>query len=153
VGLGSGVVVGSCVVPSCDGRVVWTPVGEGEFDNLGQIRALLKDGFQGTFTLEKHWHDLKHKGDPQQRWYSKDASLAGMLKVIERFQTEEAISPNRVARAFWILWLEEVLRGSVRGDWLAANVAERRRSGASQYEPYRGVRRPLRRPADGHIRD
>ena len=67
-----------------DGKVVWTAVGEGEFDNLGQIRALLKDGFQGTFTLETHWRDPKHKGDPKQRWYSTEASLAGMLKVIER---------------------------------------------------------------------
>jgi L-ribulose-5-phosphate 3-epimerase len=67
-----------------EGKVVWAAVGEGEFDNLGQIRALLKDGFQGTFTLETHWRDPKHKGDPKQRWYSTEASLAGMLKVIER---------------------------------------------------------------------
>ena len=34
-------------------------VGDGEFDNLGQIRAMLKDGYKGTFTLEAHWADPK----------------------------------------------------------------------------------------------
>jgi len=34
------------------GKVVWAAVGQGEFDNLGQIRALLKDGYKETFTLE-----------------------------------------------------------------------------------------------------
>jgi sugar phosphate isomerase/epimerase len=67
-----------------DGKVVWTAVGEGEFDNLGQIRALVKDGYQGTFTLETHWRDPKYKGDPKQRWHSTETSLAGMKKVIER---------------------------------------------------------------------
>ena len=67
-----------------NGKVVWTAVGEGEFDNLGQIRALRKDGYKGTFTLETHWRDPKYKGDPKQRWYSTEASLKGMLNVIER---------------------------------------------------------------------
>src|SRR5262249_41089475 len=35
-----------------EGKVVWAPVGDGEFDNLAQIRALLKDGYKETFTLE-----------------------------------------------------------------------------------------------------
>lgn len=61
-----------------DGKVVWTAVGEGEFDNLGQIRALLKDGYKGTFTLETHWHD------PKGKMYSTETSLKALLKVIER---------------------------------------------------------------------
>ena len=32
------------------GKAVWTAVGQGEFDNLGQIRALPKDGHKETFT-------------------------------------------------------------------------------------------------------
>jgi len=61
-----------------DGKVVWTAVGDGEFDNLGQIRALLKDGFKETFTLETHWRDPKGKA------YSSATSLKALLKVIER---------------------------------------------------------------------
>jgi len=61
-----------------DGKVVWTAVGAGEFDNLGQIRALLKDGYKETFTLETHWRD------PKGKTYSTETSLAGLLKVIEK---------------------------------------------------------------------
>jgi L-ribulose-5-phosphate 3-epimerase len=61
-----------------DGKVVWTAVGQGEFDNLGQIRALLKDGYKETFTLETHWRD------PKEKMYSTETSLAALLKVIEK---------------------------------------------------------------------
>ena len=61
-----------------DGKVVWTAVGDGEFDNLGQIRALRKDGFKETFTLETHWLDPKGKA------YSSATSLKALLKVIGR---------------------------------------------------------------------
>jgi len=61
-----------------DGKVVWTAVGEGEFDNLGQIRALLKDGYKETFTLETHWRD------PKGKMYSTETSLKALLKVVER---------------------------------------------------------------------
>ena len=61
-----------------DGKVVWTAVGQGEFDNLGQIRALLKNGYKGTFTLETHWRD------PKGKMYSTERSLAGLMKVIEK---------------------------------------------------------------------
>jgi sugar phosphate isomerase/epimerase len=61
-----------------DGKVVWTAVGAGEFDNLGQIRALLKDGYKETFTLETHWRDPKGKR------YSTETSLAALLKVVEK---------------------------------------------------------------------
>jgi sugar phosphate isomerase/epimerase len=60
-----------------DGKVVWTAVGEGEFDNLGQIRALLKDGYKETFTLETHWRD------PKGKLYSTETSLRALLKVVE----------------------------------------------------------------------
>jgi sugar phosphate isomerase/epimerase len=60
------------------GKVEWAAVGQGEFDNLGQIRALLKDGYRDTFTLETHWRD------PRGKLYSTETSLAGLLKVIEQ---------------------------------------------------------------------
>jgi sugar phosphate isomerase/epimerase len=61
-----------------DGKVVWTAVGQGEFDNLGQIRAMHKDGYQGTFTLETHWRD------PKGKMYSSETSLKALLKVVEQ---------------------------------------------------------------------
>jgi L-ribulose-5-phosphate 3-epimerase len=61
-----------------NGKVVWTAVGAGEFDNVSQIRALLKDGYKETFTLETHWRD------PKGKLYSTETSLQGLLKVIER---------------------------------------------------------------------
>jgi len=63
-----------------NGKVVWAAVGEGEFDNVAQIRALLKDGYKGAFTLETHWRDPQGRG----RMYSTETSLAGLLKAIEK---------------------------------------------------------------------
>lgn len=63
-----------------NGKVVWAAVGQGEFDNVAQIRALLKDGYKGTFTLETHWRDPKDKTP----LHATEISLAGMLKVIEK---------------------------------------------------------------------
>lgn len=60
------------------GNVVWTAVGQGEFDNLGQIRALLKEGYKETFTLETHWRD------PRGKLYSTETSLKGLLKIVEQ---------------------------------------------------------------------
>ncbi len=61
-----------------DGKVEWAAVGSGEFDNLGQIRALLKDGYQGTFTLETHWKS------PRGKAYASRTSLQALLQVIEQ---------------------------------------------------------------------
>jgi sugar phosphate isomerase/epimerase len=71
-------------VHQADGRVEWAAVGTGEFDNVGQIRALRKDGYTGTFTLETHWRDPKYRGDPHVARYSTETSLKGMLQVIEK---------------------------------------------------------------------
>jgi sugar phosphate isomerase/epimerase len=59
-----------------EGKVEWAPVGGGEFDNVSQIRALLKDGFKETFTLETHWRGPNGKAD------SSATSLKGLLKVV-----------------------------------------------------------------------
>lgn len=61
-----------------DGKVAWCAVGDGEFDNLGQIRALLKAGYKGAFTLETHY---RH---PQGKAQASRVSLTGLLKVIEK---------------------------------------------------------------------
>jgi L-ribulose-5-phosphate 3-epimerase len=61
-----------------DGKVEWAAVGEGEFDNLAQIRALLKDGYKDTFTLETHWVS------PKGKMHATETSLAGLLKVIDK---------------------------------------------------------------------
>lgn len=61
-----------------DGKVVWTAVGEGEFDNVSQIRALLKDGYKETFTLETHWVS------PKGKMHATETSLAGLFQVIEK---------------------------------------------------------------------
>lgn len=58
------------------GKVEWCAVGDGEFDNLGQIRALLKAGYQESFTLETHYRS------PQGKAHASRTSLGGLLKVI-----------------------------------------------------------------------
>jgi L-ribulose-5-phosphate 3-epimerase len=60
------------------GKVEWCAVGEGEFDNLGQIRALLKDGYKESFTLETHYRS------PQGKAHASRTSLTALLKVIEK---------------------------------------------------------------------
>lgn len=61
-----------------DGKVEWSAVGEGEFDNAGQIRALLKNGYKETFTLETHYHS------PQGKARATRTSLTALLKVIDQ---------------------------------------------------------------------
>jgi sugar phosphate isomerase/epimerase len=56
----------------------WTAVGEGEFDNLGQIRALLKAGYKETFTLETHYRS------PEGKAHATKTSLTALLKVIDK---------------------------------------------------------------------
>jgi sugar phosphate isomerase/epimerase len=56
----------------------WTAVGDGEFDNLGQIRALLKAGYKETFTLETHYRS------PEGKAHATRTSLTALLKVIEK---------------------------------------------------------------------
>ncbi len=61
-----------------NGEIEWCAVGEGEMDNLGQIRALRKAGYQDAFTLETHYKS------PQGKQHASRTSMAGLLKVIER---------------------------------------------------------------------
>lgn len=61
-----------------NGKIEWCAVGEGDMDNTGQIRSLLKDGFDGTFTLETHYRS------PQGKAHASRTSLTGLLKQIEK---------------------------------------------------------------------
>src|SRR6266852_1445965 len=61
-----------------DGKFEWTAVGDGEADNLGQIRALLKAQYKGVFTLETHYKS------PQGKAFATKTSLTGLLKVVEK---------------------------------------------------------------------
>jgi L-ribulose-5-phosphate 3-epimerase len=61
-----------------NGKVSWAAVGKGEADNLGQIRALKRDGFKGTYTLETHWRP------PQGKAYATRVSLTELIKVFEK---------------------------------------------------------------------
>ena len=58
------------------GDVEWCAVGEGEMDNLGQIRALRKAGYQDAFTLETHYRS------PQGKQHASRTSMTGLLKVV-----------------------------------------------------------------------
>ena len=61
-----------------DGRIEWCAVGDGEMDNLGQIRALLGAGYKESFTLETHY---RH---PDGKAAATRTSLTALLKVIEK---------------------------------------------------------------------
>lgn len=61
-----------------EGKVEWAAVGEGEAKNLELIRALLKDGYKGVFSLETHYKSPKGKA------FATRTSLTGLLKVVEQ---------------------------------------------------------------------
>jgi sugar phosphate isomerase/epimerase len=42
------------------GKHEFTPFGEGEVDYQGQLKALKKDGYHGSLSLETHWRLRKH---------------------------------------------------------------------------------------------
>ncbi len=65
-----------CRRPS--GEMEWCGVGEGEFDHLGQLRALLEDGYRETLSLETHY---KIAGSKMR---ASEASLKALLEVMER---------------------------------------------------------------------
>jgi len=60
-----------------DGNIEWCAVRQGEFDNVGQIRALLRDKYSGCFTLETHYRS------PQGKAHATRTSLTALLQVIE----------------------------------------------------------------------
>jgi L-ribulose-5-phosphate 3-epimerase len=57
------------------GKVEWCAVGDGDMDNLGQIRALMKRGYHESFTLETHYTH------PLGKAHASRTSLTALLKV------------------------------------------------------------------------
>jgi sugar phosphate isomerase/epimerase len=55
----------------------WEPVGGGNIDYLGQFRALLRDGYTGTMSLETHYLNQAKDKEASSR-----ESMEGLLKVI-----------------------------------------------------------------------
>jgi sugar phosphate isomerase/epimerase len=60
------------------GKTRWLPVGSGDVDFHGQFQALLRDGYQGTMSLETHYR--RPDGNPLE---SSRESLEGLLKVLK----------------------------------------------------------------------
>jgi sugar phosphate isomerase/epimerase len=55
----------------------WRPIGGGKIDYVGQFRAILKDGFSGTMSLETHYLNAAKDKEASSR-----ESMDGLLKVI-----------------------------------------------------------------------
>jgi sugar phosphate isomerase/epimerase len=60
-------------------RCQWLPVGKGQVDNLGLLRALKKDGYAGTLTLETHYQ----RPDKNKELATRE-SMSGLLALMEK---------------------------------------------------------------------
>ncbi len=80
-----------------------TPIGEGEVDYLGQLRALIRDGYDGYLSLETHWRpvtqlpeDLVQMPKGDQFSYMGDVAtkecLTRLLRLLEEAKAAEAVS-------------------------------------------------------------
>lgn len=56
---------------------LWRPVGGGKIDYLGQFRALVKDGYHGTMSLETHYLNAAKNKEASSR-----ESMEGILRVM-----------------------------------------------------------------------
>jgi xylose isomerase-like TIM barrel protein len=72
------------VVVKPDGSTDWAAMGSGIVDWLGQFRALRRDGFDGTLSLETHWRGAGSAEESSRR------SMAGMKALLAR---AEATAP------------------------------------------------------------
>jgi len=61
-----------------DGSYEWAAMGRGLIDYAGQFRALLKDGYSGTMSLETHW---KGGGSPEE---SSRQSMEGTRELLRK---------------------------------------------------------------------
>lgn len=61
-----------------DGSYEWECMGRGLIDYLGQFRALLKEGYSGTMSLETHWQGA---GSPEA---SSRQSMAGTKELLRK---------------------------------------------------------------------
>jgi sugar phosphate isomerase/epimerase len=65
------------LIQSPGGKTEWAVMGKGIVDWAGQFRALAKDGYRGTVSLETHWRGA---GTPEE---STRQSMAGMNRLLE----------------------------------------------------------------------
>ncbi|GAC1671746.1 MAG: hypothetical protein PVS2B2_03440 [Candidatus Acidiferrum sp.] len=66
------------VVRKPDGSFEWAAMGRGIIDYVSQFRALLKDGYSGTMSLETHWSGAS---SPEQ---SSRQSMRGMKEQLQK---------------------------------------------------------------------
>jgi sugar phosphate isomerase/epimerase len=66
------------VVRKKGGAYEWAPVGAGIIDFVGQFRALMKDGYSGTMSLETHWQG---GGAPEE---SSRQSMRGLKEQLQK---------------------------------------------------------------------
>jgi L-ribulose-5-phosphate 3-epimerase len=66
------------LVRTPDGKTQWAAMGKGVIDYIGQFRALKRDGYRGTLSLETHW---RGGGSPEE---SSRQSMAGMKDLLRR---------------------------------------------------------------------
>ncbi len=57
---------------------VWRPIGGGKIDYVGQFRAALRDGYEGTMSLETHYLNAAKNKEASSR-----ESMEGLLKAIK----------------------------------------------------------------------
>src|SRR5208283_3785723 len=60
------------------GGTQWMPIGSGKIDFVGQFRALIKNGYDGTMSLETHYLNAAKNKEASSR-----ESMEGLLKVIQ----------------------------------------------------------------------
>jgi L-ribulose-5-phosphate 3-epimerase len=60
-------------------RCQWQPVGKGQVDNLGLLRALKKDNYTGTLTLETHYQ----RPDKNKELATRE-SMSGLLALLDK---------------------------------------------------------------------
>ena len=73
------------VVDPSTGLIAWECVGRGEVDFVGQLRALIADGFAGAVNLETHWHPEGRSKEANSR-----ESFAGMLHALDLARSDGA---------------------------------------------------------------
>jgi L-ribulose-5-phosphate 3-epimerase len=61
------------------GESVWRPIGGGKIDYLGQFRAALRDGYEGTMSLETHYLNADKNKEASSR-----ESMEGLVKIIAK---------------------------------------------------------------------
>ena len=73
------------VVDPSTGLIAWECMGRGEVDFVGQLRALIADGFAGAVNLETHWHPEGRSKEANSR-----DSFDGMLQALDLARSDGA---------------------------------------------------------------